>query len=167
MTLLSNPRLAIFGIVLLALLAAGISVFFLLGPFYGIAATAVAVFTDWQLGKLLRRQMRTTVAVDDDGVHFNLYGDDRIDFTWPGVTFLGLAVTQDKRGRRSRQLFFYQEDGDKLMVVPTAFARFEDLVAETRRLAPGFRDIALATGETLKEHLRSLLTPSAGTPELN
>ncbi len=79
------------------------------------------------------------------------------------MTLVGLAVEQGKRGRRARQLFFYKEDGDRLMVVPAEFDRFADLVAETRRRAPAFRDIALAAGETLKERLRSLLVPPTGT----
>jgi hypothetical protein len=182
MTLLSNPRLAVFGLVLPVLLAAGIAMFFL-GSFYGIAATAIALFVDWTLFKILRRQMRTTVAVGEDGVHFNLYGDERIDLAWPEVTLVGLAVEQGKRGRRAQQLFFYKEDGDRLMVVPAEFARFADLAAETRRCAPEFRDLALAAGETLKERLRSLVVPPtdtssesppvtpadppAGSPELN
>jgi hypothetical protein len=164
MTLHSNPRLLVFGLALPALLAGGIAFFFLLGPFYGIAATAIAAFVDWTLLKILRRQMRTTVTVDEDGARFNLYGDERIDFAWPEVILVGLAIEQAKRGRRARQLFFYKESGDRLMVVPAEFARFEDLVAEARRRASGFRDIALAAGETLKEHLRSLLEAPAGTP---
>ncbi|OHD73633.1 MAG: hypothetical protein A2177_12920 [Spirochaetes bacterium RBG_13_68_11] len=162
MTLLSNPRLAVFGLVLPALLAGGIACF-LLGTFFGIAATAITAFLDWNIFKILRRQMRTTVAVEGDGVHFNLYGEERIDLAWPEVTLVGLAVEQGKRGRRARQLFYYKEDGDRLMAVPAEFARFDDLVAETRRCAPGFRDIGLAAGETLKERLRSLLVPPTGT----
>jgi hypothetical protein len=167
MTLLSNPRLAVFGLVLPILLAGGIAVFFLLGPFYGVAATGIAVFVDWTLLKIFRRQMRTTVTVDGDGARFNLYGEEKIDLAWPEVTLVGLTVEQGKRGRRARQLFLYKEDGDRLMVIPAEFARFEDLVAETRRSAPGFRDIDLAAGETLKERLRSLLVPPAGTPARN
>jgi hypothetical protein len=164
MTFLSNPRLAVFGLVLPVLLAAGIAMFFLLGPLPGIACTAIAAFVDWTMLKILRRQMRTTVTVDGDGARFSLYGEERIDLAWPEVTLVGLAVEQGRRGRRARQLFFYKEDGDRLMVVPAEFAQFDDLETETRRRAPGFRDIALAAGETLKERLRSLLVPPAGTP---
>jgi hypothetical protein len=164
MTLLSNPRLAVFGLVLPVLLAAGIAMFFLVGPFYGIAATCIAAFVDWTMLKILRRQMRTTVTVDGDGVSFNLYGEEHIDLAWPEVSLVGLAVEQGKRGRRAQQLFFYKEDGDRLMVIPAEFARFDDLVTETRRCAPGFRNIPLAAGETLKGRLRSLIAPPAGTP---
>ena len=157
MTLLSNPRLAVFGLILLVLLAVGIAFFFLMGPFYGIAATAIAAFVDWTMFKILRRQLRTTVTVDEDGARFNLYGNERIDLAWPEVTLVGLAVGQGKRGRHTRQLFFYKEDGDQLMVVPADFARFEEFAAETRRRAPGFQDITLAAGETLQQRLRTLV----------
>jgi hypothetical protein len=164
MTLLSNPRLAVFGLLLLVLLAAGISFFYLLGPFYGIAATAIAAFIDWTMFKILRRQLRTTITVDEDGARFNLYGEERVDLPWPEVTLVGMAVEAAKRGRLARQLFFYKEDGDRLMVVPTDFARFADLEAETRRCAPGFRDIALAAGETLQQRLRALVVRPGSVP---
>ena len=76
------------------------------------------------------------------------------------LTLVGLAVDAGARGRRARQLFFYSEGVDRLMVVPEEFARFADFVAETRRRSPAFRDLELASGETLKERLRSLVTPS-------
>ena len=139
------------------LLAAGIAMFFLLGPFYGIVATAIAAFIDWTMFKILRRQMRTTVTVDEDGARFNLYGEERIDLSWPEVTLVGLAVEQGRRGRRARQLFFYKEDGDRLMVVPAEFDRFAGLEAETRRLrCRAFRDIALEPAKPCKQRLRTL-----------
>jgi hypothetical protein len=164
MTLLSNPRLAVFGLILPVLLAAGIAMFFLLGPVYGIVATGIAAFVDWTMLKILRRQLRTTVTVDGDGARFDLYGEERIDIPWPEATLVGLAVEQGKPGLQARRLFFYTEGVDRLMVVPTDFDRFEDLVEETRRRAPAFRDIALAPGETLKERLRSLIAPPAASP---
>lgn len=158
MTLLSNPRLAVFGLILLALLAAGISVFFLMGPFYGIAATALAAFIDWTMFKVLRRQLRTTVTVDEERVRFDLYGDEKIDLPWTEITLVGLAIETATRGRRGRQLFFYKEEGDRLMVVPADFARFDDLVTETRRLAPAFHDLDLAASETLQARLRTMIS---------
>jgi len=166
MTLLSNPRLAIFVLIMAVLLATGIAVFFLMPPLYGVAATGIAAFIDWTVFKILRRQLRTTVTVDGDGVRFNLYGEERIDIPWNEATMVGLAVDADVRGRRARQLFFYAEGVDRLMVVPEEFARFADLVAETRRRSPAFRDLELAAGETLKERLRSFVTPPpASTPQ--
>ncbi len=163
MTLLSNPRLAIFAFALPALLAAGIAMFPLMGPFYGIAATAIAAFIDWTMFKILRRQMKTTVSVDDEGARFNLYGEEKVGFAWSEIALVGLAVEQGRRGPRGRHLFFYKEDGDKLMVVPAEFERFADLEAETRRHATGFLDISLATGEALKNKLRLLLPEAPST----
>jgi len=160
MTLLSNPRLVIFVLIMAALLAAGIAVFFLMPPLYGVAATGIAGFIDWTMFKILRRQLRTTVTVDGEGARFDLYGEERIDIPWNEATLVGLAVDAGARGRRARQLFFYSEGVDRLMVVPEEFARFADFVAETRRRSPAFRDLELASGETLKERLRSLVTPS-------
>ena len=166
MTLLSNPRLAVFGLIMLLLLGAGIAMFFLLTPIYGIVGTGIAAFVDWTMLKILRRQMRTAITVDGEGARFDLYGEERIDIPWPEATLVGLAVEEAKRGRRARQLFFYTEGVDRLMVVPADFAQFEDLVEETRRCSPSFRDIVLAAGETLKERLRSLIVPSpSSTPE--
>jgi hypothetical protein len=163
MTMLSNPRLAVFGLIMPILLAAGISVFFLMGPVYGVVATGIAAFVDWTMLKILRRQLRTTVTVDGEGARFDLYGEERIDIPWPEATLVGLAAVEGKRGRRARQLFFYAEGVDRLMVVPGEFARFPDFVEETRRCSPTFRDIALAAGETLKERLRSLVVTAPGT----
>jgi hypothetical protein len=160
MTLLSNPRLAVFGFIMPILLAAGISVFFLMGPIYGVVGTGIAAFVDWTMLKILRRQLRTTVTVDGEGARFDLYGEERIDIPWPEATLVGLAVTEGARGRRARQVFLYAEGVDRLMVVPGEFARFADFVEETRRCSPTFRDISLAPGETLKERLRSLVGPS-------
>jgi hypothetical protein len=165
MTLLSNPRLAVFAVALPALLAAGIAVFPLMGPLYGILAIAIAAFVDWTMLKILRRQMRTTVTVDDEGARFNLYGEEKVGFAWSEIALVGLAVEQGRRGPRGRQLFFYKEDGDRLMVVPAEFERFADLEAETRRCATGFRDIVLAAGETLKHKLRPLLPGGPTGPE--
>jgi hypothetical protein len=164
MTLLSNPRLAVFALVLPALLVVGIAVFPLMGPIYGILATAIAAFVDWTMLKILRRQMKTTVTVDEEGARFNLYGEDKVGFAWSEIALVGLAVEQGRRGPRARQLFFYKEEGDRLMVVPAEFERFADLEAETRRCATGFRDIVLVTGETLKDKLRPLLPGGPTAP---
>ncbi len=165
MTLLSNPRLAVFALALPALLAVGIVVFPLMGPIYGIVATGIAAFVDWTMLKILRRQMKTTITIDDEGVRFNLYGEEKVGFTWSEIALVGLAVEQGRRGPRARQLFFYKEDGDRLMVVPAEFDRFADLEAETRRCGTGFRDITLATGETLKGRLRPLLPGGHAAPD--
>jgi hypothetical protein len=165
MTLLSNPRLAVFALALPALLAVGIAVFPLMGPIYGILATAITAFIDWTMLKILRRQMKTTVTVDEEGARFNLYGEDKVGFAWSEIALVGLAIEQGRRGPRARQLFFYKEDGDRLMVVPAEFERFADLEAETRRHASGFRDITLAAGETLKDRLRPLLPGEPSAPE--
>jgi hypothetical protein len=162
MTLLSNPRLAVFGLLMIVLLATGIAMFFLMTPIYGIVGTGIAAFADWTMFKILRRQMRTSVTIGEDGAHFDLYGEERIDLPWPRVTLAGLAVEKGKSGRRASQLFFYKEDGDQLMAVPAEFDRFAVLVAEARRLSPVFRDITLEEGETLKERLRSLFLPPTG-----
>jgi hypothetical protein len=168
MTLRSNPRLLVFALALPTLLAAGIAMFPLLGPVYGIGATAFAAFVDWTMLKILRRQMKTTVTVDEGGAWFNLYGEEKVGFSWSEIALVGLAIERDKRGRRARELFFYKEDGDRLMVVPAEFERFAELEAETRRHAAGsFRDLEVGTGETLKDRLRGLLLATApgGPPE--
>jgi hypothetical protein len=165
MTLRSNPRLAVFALALPALLAVGIAVFPLMGPVYGILATAFAAFVDWTMLKILRRQLKTTVTVDDEGAWFNLYGEEKVGFAWPEIALVGLAVEEGRRGPRGRQLFYYKEAGDRLMVVPAEFARFDDLEAETRRCSTGFRDIVLAAGEALKDKLRPLLPGGPTAPE--
>jgi len=165
MTLRSNPRLAVFALALPALLAVGVAVFPLMGPIYGILATAFAAFVDWTMLKILRRQLKTTVTVDDEGARFDLYGEEKVGFAWSEIALVGLAVEQGRRGPRGRQLFYYKEDGDRLMVVPAEFARFADLEAETRRYAAGFLDIVLAPGETLKIKLRPMLPGGPTGPE--
>jgi len=157
MTVRSNPRLLVVFLLLPVILAAGIAVIPLMGPFYGVAATALALLLAWQLYKIVRRQLRTTITVDEDGARFNLYGEETMSFPWPAVRLAGLAVEPGKRGRRARRLFFYKEEGDRLMVVPDEFERFADLEALVRRLAASFHEVTLEAGEPLKDKLRPLV----------
>jgi len=157
MTLLSSPRLALFGLVMLVLLAGGIAMFFLLGPVYGIVATGIAAFVDWTMLKILRRQLRTTVTVDGDGVHLNQYGDEPVDLPWSKVRLTGLAAAPGRGGRRARRLVVVDRKMEQMLSIPADFARFDELAAAVRERAPRFQDISLEAGESLKERLLRLL----------
>ncbi len=162
MTIASNPRLLVVWLALPLLLAAGAAVIPLMGLLFGVIALVIAAFIAWTLAKMVRRQMRTRIEVDEDGARFVLYGEETLTFPWPAVRLAGLAVEQGKRGRRARRLFVYREEGDHLMTVPEEFERFDELAAEVRRLAPVFHELELAPGEPLKERLRALLLAGGG-----
>lgn len=158
MTLLSNPRLAIVWLMLPVILAAGAATIALLGLWpIGLISLVAALYIVWTLAKVVRRQMRTRIHVGDDGVRFDLYGEETLSYQWTEVKLAGLAIEEGKRGRRARKLFLYKEEGDRLMSVPDEFERFDELVSEVRSRAHAFRDLTIASGETLKGELRRLL----------
>jgi hypothetical protein len=155
MTMLSNPRFAVFGLAMPVLLAGGIACF-LLGPFFGIAATGIAAFLDWNAFKMLRRLMRTTVTVDKDGARLDLPGDETRDIPWTDVRMAGLATAAGRRGRGARHLFIVDRKMDRPIFVTPEFARFDELAAAVRERVPAFHDITIDTDETLRQRLLRL-----------
>ena len=158
-TVRSNPRILVIYILMPVLLAAGAGAIFLLGIIFGFIALAAAGFLVWSMLKLTRRQLATRVQTFTDEILFVMHGDEKVSFPWEKIRIAGMAVEQDEKGRmrtKERRLFIYNEEDDKMFALNDEFENLDHLAAELRTRTE-FREIVLATGETLKEKLRELV----------
>ena len=159
MTIRSNPRLLLVYAILPVLVAAGVGAIFLLGPLFGIIALGVALFIAWSVLKLLRRQLTTRLETLTDDIVFFLPGDEKVVYPWEKISFAGIAVEQDAKGRprtRERRLFIYNEPDDRMIAVTDEFENLDKLAAELREKTD-FRELLLQPGETLKAKLREIV----------
>jgi hypothetical protein len=159
MTLKSNPRILIIYLLMPVFPGLGIAAIFLLGPLFGIIALLAAAFLVWQMLKLTRRQLATRVETLTEEILFVMHGDEKVSFPWEKIRIAGFAVEQDGAGRmrtKERRLFIYNEENDKMFALNDEFENLDALAAELREHAD-FREIVLATGETLKGKLRELV----------
>jgi hypothetical protein len=162
MTLRSNPRILFIYVLVPVLLAAGAGAIFLLGPLFGFLALAAAGFLVWQMLKLTRRQLATRVETLTDGILFVMHGEEKVSFPWEKIRIAGMAIEQDGKGRtraRDRRLFVYNEQDDRMFALSGEFENLDSLANELREHTE-FREIVLATGETLKSKLRELVGPA-------
>jgi hypothetical protein len=159
MTVFSNPRILAGIAAALILLGAGVAALLLLGLFAGLIALAAALFVDWSLLRLLRRQLATRIETLTDQVLFTLAGNETVCFPWEKIRFAGSATSADTRGRGRRgdaQLFVYNEQDDRMISIPSEYENVDALAAELRSRTD-FRELSLGRGETLKDKLRELI----------
>jgi hypothetical protein len=162
MTLRSNPRILLVYLLMPVLLAAGMGAIFLLGPLFGFVALAAAGFLVWQMLKLTRRQLATRVETLTDEILFVMHGEEKVSFPWEKIRIAGMAVEPDGKGRmraRDRRLFVYNEQDDRMFALSGEFENLDGLAVELRARTE-FREIVLATGETLEAKLRELVGPA-------
>jgi hypothetical protein len=151
----SNPRLLLIFAMMLLSVGAAAAVFFLLGTWAGILAGAAAFVVCHVLFTFLRRQLASRIETREDGISFNLHGDDPRFIGWEEIRMAGIAE-EPGRFASLRRLFVYKEDGDVLVVIPDEFEGFEELSADVRART-AFHDIGLERGESLSERLKQLL----------
>jgi hypothetical protein len=159
MTVSSNPRILAAIVMALVLIAAGIGVFFLLGLVAGLIAMAAALFVDWSVLRLLRRQLATRIETKPDMILFTLAGNETVSFPWEKISFAGSVTGADTRGRGRRgapRLFIYDEPDDRMMSISGEYENVDALEAELRERTD-FRDLTLDSDETLKDKLRQLI----------
>jgi hypothetical protein len=156
MTVRSNPRLLLlYGSIPIMLAAAGAA--FLLGTVAGLIALAAALFLSWTMVRATRRQLATRIETLTDEILFMMPGDEKVLFPWEKIRFAGIATDEgEKARRRTRRLFVYNEQDDRMIAVTDEFENLDGLAAELRAKTD-FRELALSHGETLKSRLRELV----------
>ena len=151
MTFASNPKLLVVVLIIAAFLAAGVSLF-LVSPFLGIVGIALGGYISYTLVRFISKQMASVLDVQEDGLHFNLYGEEQMVFEWDNVSHMGLATAP-----KSKRFFFaYREDEDKLLVVPNEFQNFEQLLDDIRAQGD-LVSVELERSEGVKEQLKEML----------
>jgi uncharacterized SAM-binding protein YcdF (DUF218 family) len=165
MTVRSNPRILAMYAVIPGVVALGLVALAFLGILFGLIALAAALVLAWQLARMTRRQLATRIETLTDEVLFTLYGDEKVVFPWEKIKLAGIATDEDtlpaggssrRRRGRTRRLFVYNEEADRMFAVTDEFENLEGLAAELRGRTR-FREITLAHGETLKGRLKELL----------
>jgi hypothetical protein len=173
MTLRSNPRILALYAVIPGVVALGLVALWLLGILVGLIALAAALALAWQLARMTRRQLATRIETLTDEILFTLHGDEKVVFPWEKIRLAGIATDEDLRPTRdtgardtgarrtrahahARRLFVYNEEEDRMFAVTDEFEDLDGLAAELRTRTE-FREISLASGETLKGRLKELL----------
>ena len=159
MSVRSNPRLLLVYALAPIGVGLGVGAIFLLGPLFGLIVLALALFMAWSMLKFLRRQTSTRLETLTDEIVFTLNDGDKVVYPWENIRVAGIAVEQDDAGRpraRSRRLFLYNEQDDKMIALTDEFENLDALAAELRKKTD-FREILLVPGETLKGKLREIV----------
>jgi hypothetical protein len=159
-TLASNPRMLLLGLVLLALPAIGVLLLVYAGTLIGVVALAGAAYLDYSMVRFLCRNLRSRVVTSDTGMSCRLSSGEELVFPWPAVTIAGYCV--QPRGRPF--LFVYDEKMDKIVTIPDEYSLFEELKSELRRRIPPavFQEVSLEAGQTIQQRLRPLIHPGEG-----
>jgi hypothetical protein len=150
-TVRSNPRLLAVPLVVLGLVGLAVALL-TASPVLGVIALALVGYITYILIRFIRKQLRCSVEVVEDGVSLDLYGEEKLHMTWEEMSHRGTATD----AKRRRTLFLYREDADKLLIVPDEFERFDALLAEVGRHG-GMLDFALEEGETVQDRLRQIV----------
>lgn len=156
MTIRSNPKLLFVPLAILVLLALSLAGF-AASPLLGIGGILLTAWIGYALFRFVSKQLKCSVEVVDEGVRLDLYGEEKIAVDWRDVTHMGVATDT----RRRRLLFLYREKGDKLLVVPDEFERFDELVATVGSKGE-MQEIALEANETIKDRLRLIVGGAEG-----
>jgi hypothetical protein len=159
MTIRSNPKLLVVPLVVLALLALSVAAF-AASVVLGIVGVLLTAWIGYALFRFISKQLKCSVEVFEGGVRLDLYGEEKISVEWGDVTLMGIASDP----RRRRQLYLYREKGDKLLVVPDEFERFDELVASVGSHGE-LTQLALEANETIKDRLRVILGGAEGPAE--
>ncbi len=153
MTVTSNPRILILGIVVLAMFGVAVLGFVLLSLAFGLIFLAVAVYLSYQLLKFARSHLASRIRTGDDGIAFDLPTNEHEEFAWGDITLSGSCTPT--RGKPFS--FVYCEGKDRLITIPREYTDFEALTAAIERQAPAFERFHLGPGVTIHEKLRERL----------
>jgi hypothetical protein len=156
MTIRSNPRLLFVPLTVLVMLALSVAGF-TASVLLGIGGILLTAWIGYALFRFVVKQLKCSVDVVDEGVRLDLYGEEKIAVDWGDVTHMGIATDS----RRRRQLFLYREKGDKLLIVPDEFERFDELVSAVRSHGE-LEELALEANETIKDRLRVIVGGAEG-----
>jgi hypothetical protein len=151
----SNPRIYLIFLMMPASAGAAVAAFYFMGLVPGIVAVVAAFLVCRTLYTFVRRQLASRIETREDGISFNLHGDESVHFAWNNIRLAGTAVEPGRLISR-RRLFVYKEEGDVLFLIPDEFENFDGLAAEVRAHTK-FNEIDLMRGEDLRGRLKTLL----------
>ena len=151
-TLISNPRMIILFLIVIALPAAGILLLIFAGTLVGIIALAAAAYLDYSMLRFFRNHMNSWVETTDTELKCQMPDGELLVFSWDRVTAAGYCTQE--RGRPF--LFVYREKGDKLVTIPKEYGNFQILLSTIKERTP-FQELTLNRGETIQERLKQML----------
>jgi hypothetical protein len=166
-TLISNPRMIILFLIVIALPAAGVLLFIFAGTLIGIIALAGAVYLDYTMLRFFRNHMKSWVETTDTELTCQMPDGDLLVFPWVQVSASGYCTQE----RNRPFLFVYREEGDKLVSIPKEYGEFETLYStiKQRIIKQGkpFHEFALGKAETIQERLKRILKIESPEDEEN
>ena len=151
-TILSNPRLIVLFLILIALPAAGVLLLIFAGTLVGIIALAAAAYLDYAMLRLFRNHMQSWVEPTESELKCRMPDGELLVFAWDQVTAAGYCTQE--RGRAF--LFVYRKDGDKLVTIPREYSDFQALY-DTIEQRTDFQVLSLGRGETIQGRLKQML----------
>jgi hypothetical protein len=89
MTVRSNPRLILFGLLVVGVPLLGVALFWFLRGIIGIVAVLGAGFFTYQLITFILPSLRVRIETSSDGIRCTRPGNDDIAFAWSEVTHAG------------------------------------------------------------------------------
>ena len=150
-TLRSNPRLLLLFTVMTSVPVTGIVLLALQLITLGLIVTIVGIYFAYQMLKLVRSTLRSRVVTSEESINYDFGKGDAHEISWSAVTHSGTFG----KTSRSRTVFVYAEEGDRLLSVPDEYEGFEALVEEIEApTGPVFETIDLATETSISDYLR-------------
>lgn len=151
-TLRSNPRLALLGLLIAGLPLFGLLLLLYLRSVIGIAVLIGSGYISYQLIKFLIPLMKSRIETSEEGITCHLSEKTPIVFQWNEITHAGLC----RQPWQKPCLFVYQETNDQLVIIPQEFSHFDLLTDEIQKKTP-YQEIRLEKGDTLQRWLKEQL----------
>ena len=150
MTLTSNPRLILFILLLAGLPAAGVLLIIFAGVLIGVIALAAAAYLDYTVLRFFKNHLKSWVETNEQALSCQMPDGDLLSFPWGSITIAGYATQE----RGHSFLFVYDEQADKLVIIPKEYSDFDALHEAIRARTP-YRELSLSLGETIQERLKA------------
>lgn len=157
MTVVSNPRLTVFYLLLVGIPAAGAACFFVLPQLWAGAAMAVALFVDYQLFKFGRTYTESSIESSEEEIAIVIPGQERVAIPLAGLTLAGSFSING-----TPTLFLYNKENDKLYTIPKEYTGYAELRGLVESKAP-FEQVDALTMLGLKHFLKERYFPEAGS----
>jgi hypothetical protein len=149
MTVRSNPRLILFGAVVVGMPLLGVALFCFLKGIIGLAAVLGAGFFTYQLITFMLPSLRVRIETSSDEIRCIRPGNDDIAFEWSEVTHAGLVHQKSHKP----SLFLYSEAHDRFVEISKEFSDFDHLLATVKEQTP-FQEIRLDKADSIQDWLR-------------
>ncbi len=156
MTVRSNPRLILLGLLLIALPLFGLILLFTITGIGGIIGLLASGFITYQVAKFMIPQVRTRIETDEGGIMCSRPDSDTVDFRWSEVTHAGFVRQKSEKP----SIFLYNEKEDRLTIIPQEFSDFDQLLARVKQQTP-FQEIRLDATDSIHGWLRRHLNITA------